>query len=70
MSLTAGTGPFGPHPNGRLNFEPPDRVVYVEPWPRRVRAVVGDSVVVDSERTDVEPEVEGYVRVPWSRADR
>lgn len=92
MSLTAGTGPFGLHPGGRLNFEPPDRVVYVEPWPRRVRALAGDSVIVDSERTvlvyetgrlpryafpadDVsveaerEPEVEGYVRVPWSRAD-
>jgi uncharacterized protein (DUF427 family) len=93
LSLTAGTGPFGPRPSGRLNFEPPDRVVYVEPWPRRVRALAGDSVVVDSERTvlvyesgrlpryafpaeDVsveaerEPEVEGYVQVSWSRADK
>jgi uncharacterized protein (DUF427 family) len=93
LSLTAGTGPFGPHPSGSLNFEPPDRVVYVEAWPRRVRALVGESVIVDSERTvlvhesgrlpryafpaadvsveaELEPEVEGYVRVPWSRADR
>lgn len=93
MSLTAGTGPFGHHPNGRLNFDPPDRVVYVEPWPRRVRALAGDDVVVDSERTvlvhesgrlpryafpaedvsveaEAEPELEGYVQVPWSRADR
>ena len=93
MSLTAGTGPFGPHPSGRLNFAAPERVVYVEPWPRRVRALAGDSVIVDSQRTvlvyvsgrlpryafpaedvhveaEPEPEVEGYVRVPWSRADR
>jgi len=95
MSLTSGTGPFGPHPKGRLNFEPPERVVYVEPWPRRVRALANGSVIVDSERTvlvyesgrlprysfpaeDVssearakpEPDVEGYVRVHWSAAER
>jgi uncharacterized protein (DUF427 family) len=95
VSLTTGTGPFGHNPKGRLNFEPPKRVVYVEPWPRRVRAFAGDRAIVDSERTvlvyesrrlpryafpaeDVsveadakpEPEVEGYVRVPWSVADR
>jgi uncharacterized protein (DUF427 family) len=93
VSLTAGTGPFGHHPSGSLNFEPPERVVYVEPWPRRVRAFAGDSIVVDSESTvlvyesgrlpryafpaedvsvegEPEPEVEGYVRVPWSRADK
>lgn len=93
MSLTAGTGPFGPNPSGTLNFDPPERVVYVEPWPRRVRALVGDTSIVDSERTvlvyesgrlaryafpaedvsveaEPEPDVPGYVRVPWSRADR
>jgi uncharacterized protein (DUF427 family) len=93
VSLTAGTGPFGHHPKGRLNFDPPERVVYVEPWPRRVRALAGENVVVDSERTvlvhesgrlpryafpaedvsveaEAEPELEGYVQVPWSRADR
>lgn len=50
MSLTVGTGPFGPHAKGRLNFEPPEHVVYVEPWPRRVRALAGTNVIVDSER--------------------
>jgi uncharacterized protein (DUF427 family) len=93
LSLTAGTGPFGHHPKGRLNFDPPERVVYVEPWPRRVRALTGDRVVVDSERTvlvhesgrlpryafpaedvfveaEAEPEVDGYVQVAWSLADR
>ena len=95
MSLTVGTGPFGQRPRGSLNFEPPERVVYVEPWPRRVRALAGDRMLVDSERTvlvyesgrlphyafpaeDVateaesqpEPEVDGYVRIPWSAADR
>jgi uncharacterized protein (DUF427 family) len=93
VSLTVGSGPFGPRPKGRLNFEPPERVVYVEPWPRRVRALAGDRAVVDSERTvlvyesgrlpryafpagdvsidaEPEPEVDGYVTVPWSSADR
>jgi len=51
VSLTSGTGPFGPHAKGRLNFDPPERVVYVEPWPRRVRAFAGDDLIVDSERT-------------------
>jgi uncharacterized protein (DUF427 family) len=92
LSLTSGTGPFGLHPVGRLNFEPPERVVYVEPWPRRVRALTGGDVIVDSERTvlvyetgrlpryafpaedvsidvEPEPEVEGYVRVPWGVAE-
>jgi uncharacterized protein (DUF427 family) len=93
MSLTVGSGPFGSRAKGRLNFVPPERVVYVEPWPRRVRAYKGGRTIVDSEQTvlvyesgrlpryafpkeDVaieaapEPEVEGYVGVPWSTADR
>lgn len=47
MSLTSGTGPFGPHSKGRLNFAPPERVVYVEPWQRRVRAFAGDDTIVE-----------------------
>jgi uncharacterized protein (DUF427 family) len=95
LSLTVGSGPFGARPRGRLNFEPPERVVYVEPWPRRVRALAGDRVLVDSDRgvlvyesgrlphyafpaedvsadagPSVEPEVDGYVTVPWAAADR
>ncbi len=93
MGLTTGTGPFGSRRAGRLSFEPPERVVYVEPWPRRVRAFAYDSLVVDSERSvlvhetgrlpryafpaedisiaaEREPEVDGYVTVPWTAADR
>ena len=68
--------------------------MYVEPWPRRVRAFSGGRTIVDSERTvlvyesgrlpryafpaeDVdaalaerEPEVNGYVTVPWSAGER
>lgn len=49
MSLTIGTGPFGQHPAGRFNFEPPEHVVFVDPLRRRVRAERGDQVVVDSD---------------------
>lgn len=49
MSLTIGRGPFGPHPVGAWNFEPPRHVVYAEPLGRRVRAVRGGQTVVDSD---------------------
>jgi uncharacterized protein (DUF427 family) len=49
MSLTIGTGPFGDRPAGAFNFEPPDRVVYTERLPRRVRAERGGRVVIDSD---------------------
>ncbi len=50
MTLTVGTGPFGHRPAGHFNFAPPDHVVYVESFPRRVRAVSGDTTVVESDR--------------------
>ncbi len=49
MTLTVGSGPFGHRPGGRFNFTPPDRVVYVDPFSRRVRATVGDRTVIDSD---------------------
>jgi uncharacterized protein (DUF427 family) len=50
VSLTVGTGPFGHRPSGRFDFEPPDRITFVEVHPRRVRGVKAGDVVVDSER--------------------
>lgn len=50
MSLTVGRGPFGQKPAGAFNFRPPEHVVYVEDFPRRVRAVKDGSTVVDSDR--------------------
>ena len=50
MSLTLGTGPFGQHPTGRFDFEPPECITFVEVHPRRVRAVRGAETVIDSER--------------------
>ena len=50
MSLTTGRGPFGGNPAGRFNQPVPIDAVYVEPFRRRVRGLVGDRTVVDSER--------------------
>jgi len=50
MTLTMGRGPFGHQPAGTFNFETPDTVVFVEPFNRRVRAVLDGVTVVDSER--------------------
>ena len=51
MTLTMGTGPFGHRPSGRFNFEvPSERVLYVDPFPRRMRALVGGETVINSRR--------------------
>ena len=50
MSLTVGTGPFGHRPTGRFDFDPPEKVTFVEVYPRRVRATQDGETVVDSER--------------------
>lgn len=51
MSLTYGTGPFGTAPAGRLAGLAPtaERVLYLEPVPYRVRALVDGVVVLDSD---------------------
>lgn len=51
MTLTTGTGPFGHAPAGRFNVElAHDQIAYVEPSPRRVRALLGGTTVLDSTR--------------------
>ena len=53
MSLTLGTGPLGSRPAGDFNFSldgAPAHRLYFAPYPRRVRALVGDRVALDSTR--------------------
>ena len=53
MTLTLGTGPLGSRPAGDFNFGwdgAPAHRLFFEPYPRRVRALVGDRVVLDSVR--------------------
>ena len=50
MSLTTGRGPLSPDPAGRFSAPLPADVVYVEPFPRRIRALVDGATVLDTER--------------------
>src|SRR4051794_3958159 len=50
MGLTTGTGPFGRRPAGTWNFDTPGpgTAVYVEPTPKRIRAVLAGETIADS----------------------
>jgi len=50
VSLTTGRGPLGADPAGRFSAPVPAGIVYVEPFPRRVRGLRDGTAVVDSER--------------------
>jgi uncharacterized protein (DUF427 family) len=50
LSLVAGRGPLSNEPAGWFSSSLPDDVVFVEPHPRRIRAVREDRVVIDTER--------------------
>lgn len=50
MGLTTGRGPLSSRPAGWFSPPLPPGVVYVEPHPRRVQAVVGGRTVIDTER--------------------
>jgi uncharacterized protein (DUF427 family) len=50
MTLVAGRGPLSNDPAGRFSAPVPADVVYVEPHPRRVQAVRGGRIVIDTER--------------------
>jgi uncharacterized protein (DUF427 family) len=50
MGLMTGNGPLGREPAGQFNFEPPPpgRSLYLDPSPKRVRAVFAGETVADS----------------------
>lgn len=53
MSLTAANGPLGKSPAGRFNVEidpPTGAVIFWDPVPQRIRAVVAGETVIDSTR--------------------
>lgn len=53
MSLTTARGPLGPDPAGRFSSPLPPDLVYVEPHPRRIQAVLDGEVVIDTEQAVV-----------------
>lgn len=50
MSLVAARGPLGPDPSGWFSAPLPADLVYIEPHPRRVQAVLDGRTVIDTER--------------------
>jgi uncharacterized protein (DUF427 family) len=50
MSLTKGNAPLSRHPAGVFNsrIEGPKHVLYFEPFPRRIRGVIGGETVIDT----------------------
>ena len=50
MSLVAGRGPLSKDPAGWFSSALPDDLVFVEPHPRRVRAIRNGRTVIDTER--------------------
>ncbi|MGV0813407.1 DUF427 domain-containing protein [Mycolicibacterium boenickei] len=50
MALTTPSGPLGSNPAGWYSQPMPDGVVYVEPHPRRVQAILGGRTVIDTEQ--------------------
>jgi uncharacterized protein (DUF427 family) len=52
MGMMTVTGPLGPKPAGTFNFKPPapGTELYLEPTPKRIRAVVAGEAVADSRR--------------------
>ncbi|MET0662996.1 MAG: hypothetical protein ABWZ42_07685, partial [Ilumatobacteraceae bacterium] len=53
MSLTTGHGPLSPEPAGRFVPDMGPGAVFVEPYPRRLRARIGDRTVIDTERAQL-----------------
>ena len=71
MSLTLGTGPLAARPGGAFNFgleQAPQHRIFFEDYPRRVRAVVGDRVVIDTTRAKLLHET-GHLAVPYVLRD-
>jgi uncharacterized protein (DUF427 family) len=69
MTLTVGRGPFGHAPAGTFNFQPPNHVIYVEEFPRRVRAIRDGVSVVDSERVKMVYETGALPHYAFPRED-
>jgi uncharacterized protein (DUF427 family) len=52
MGMMTATGPLSTKPAGSFNFDPPQpgRALYLEPTPKRIRAIIAGETVADSRR--------------------
>ncbi|HKH17011.1 MAG TPA: DUF427 domain-containing protein [Solirubrobacteraceae bacterium] len=71
MTLSLGTGPLAGHPGGAFNFDlsgaPAHRIFFYD-YPRRLRALVGDRVVLDTVGAKLLYET-GLLPVPYAPLD-
>jgi len=68
MTLTLGSGPLAGRPGGQFNFDleaAPAHRIFFEAYPRRLRAVIGDRVVLDTVRGHLLHET-GIPPVPYA----
>jgi uncharacterized protein (DUF427 family) len=67
MSLSLGTGPLAGQPGGAFNFdlsEAPAHRIFFADYPRRLRALIGNRVVLDTTRANLLYET-GILPVPY-----
>ena len=67
MTLTLGTGPLAETPGGALNFDltsAPEHRIFFEAYPRRLRAVVGGTTILDTSDGMLLHET-GHLPVPY-----
>lgn len=69
MALTIGRGPFGREAAGTFDFTPPERVTYLEPLGRRVRAVRDGRIVIDSDEVRLVHESDALPRYLFPPGD-
>lgn len=55
MGMMTATGPLSPKPAGQFNFDPPapGSELYLEPTPKRIRAIVAGEAIADSRRASL-----------------
>ena len=55
MTLTVGRGPLGPRPAANFNLELPplEGMLFLDPFPRRIRGIAGGETVVDCRRVQM-----------------
>lgn len=71
MSLTMGRAPFAPNAAGRFNFDRrgPDRILYWEDFPKRVRTEFAGETIADSRRVKALFETGQMMRFYFPRED-
>jgi len=69
MALTYGSAPFSPEKSGQFNFSLPDSVLYWEEFPKRMRVIFNDEIIVDSREAKALHETGQFMVLYFPRRD-